>query len=201
MNRFYSTTTKKPTVIFVLGGPGSGKSTQSKFIVDKFGFVHLSAGELLRKEMNTNNSKYIQLIRQVIDDGKIVPAQITVDLLKKAMEESPTKKFIIDGFPRNFDNQYVFQNQLAEHVDVPWVLFLSCGDDEQISRIMERAKTSGRSDDNIESMRKRLVTYREKSIPIIEFYKKQGKVVEIGADKTVGEIKEEIDKVFSTLEI
>ena len=78
----------KKTVVFILGGPGSGKGTQCDLIVKKFNYVHLSAGELLREERRTPGSQYGEIIQKRIDDGKIVPSEITVSLLKRAMETS-----------------------------------------------------------------------------------------------------------------
>ncbi|ETO36623.1 hypothetical protein RFI_00439 [Reticulomyxa filosa] len=99
-------THKKPQVVFVLGGPGAGKGTQCQKIVDEFGIVHLSAGDLLREEKNSG-SKDAELINHYIAEGKIVPVEITIGLIKKAMQANMAKgkyTFVIDGFPRNHDN-------------------------------------------------------------------------------------------------
>ena len=95
----------KPAVFFVLGGPGAGKGTVCKKLVKQHGFVHLSAGDLLREERNSG-SKNADLINYYIKEGKIVPVEITVNLIKKAMEKQgwAKKKFLIDGFPRNQEN-------------------------------------------------------------------------------------------------
>jgi len=97
---------KKPQVVFILGGPGAGKGTQCQKIVEEFSFVHLSAGELLREEKKSG-SKDADLINRCMSEGKIVPVEITIKLLKKAMEMNVEKGkylFLIDGFPRNEDN-------------------------------------------------------------------------------------------------
>lgn len=86
-------------VVFVLGGPGSGKGTNCERIVKDFGYVHLSAGDLLRAE-RASGSELAEMINTYIKEGKIVPAEVTVRLLKAAMEKCETKKFLIDGFPR-----------------------------------------------------------------------------------------------------
>lgn len=88
-------------VIFVLGGPGAGKGTQSVLLAEKYGFLHLSAGDLLREERHRAGSQYGDLINSCIHDGKIVPMHITIGLLKRAMVESGRGKFLIDGFPRD----------------------------------------------------------------------------------------------------
>merc|ERR1719410_3239303 len=98
---------QKPNVVFVLGGPGAGKGTQCANLVNEFGLVHLSAGDLLRAERNSG-SKDAELINNYIKEGKIVPVAITVGLIKKAMNNLMSNEgkyvFIIDGFPRNYDN-------------------------------------------------------------------------------------------------
>lgn len=98
--------TKIPEVVFVLGGPGAGKGTQCNNIVQKYGYVHLSAGDLLREERTKPNSEFGELIESHILNGTIVPVEITCSLLDRAMQnsENPHKKFMIDGFPRNEDN-------------------------------------------------------------------------------------------------
>lgn len=96
----------KPQVLFILGGPGAGKGTICKQIVDKYGYVHLSAGDLLREERAKPGSEYGELIEHHITSGTIVPVAITCSLLERAMSNSdtPYNKFLIDGFPRNQDN-------------------------------------------------------------------------------------------------
>jgi len=94
---------KNPIVVFVLGGPGAGKGTQCQNIVQNFGFVHLSAGDLLRSEISSGSTNG-QMISTMIKNGQIVPSEVTVGLLEKAMKESGKSKFLIDGFPRNEEN-------------------------------------------------------------------------------------------------
>lgn len=97
---------QKPEVLFVLGGPGSGKGTTCSGIKKTFGCVHLSAGDLLREERANSGSEYGELIEGHIRNGTIVPVEITCSLLERAMNSSdnPHKRFLIDGFPRNQDN-------------------------------------------------------------------------------------------------
>lgn len=102
----------KPTVVFVLGGPGSGKGTQCANIVKQFNFVHLSAGDLLRAERDSG-SKHGEMINNMIKAGQIVPSEVTVSLLENAMNQSKQKKFLIDGFPRNQENNDKWQAQVT----------------------------------------------------------------------------------------
>jgi UMP-CMP kinase len=90
-------------VVFVLGGPGSGKGTNCSKLVSQYGWVHLSAGDLLREERQSG-SELAEMINTYIAEGKIVPAEVTVKLLRAAMEKSISKKFLVDGFPRDMAN-------------------------------------------------------------------------------------------------
>ena len=99
-------TMQKPEVVFILGGPGAGKGTLCHYIVEHYGYVHLSAGDLLREERAKPCSEYGELIETHIRNGTIVPVEITCSLIDRAMQtsENPHHRFLIDGFPRNQDN-------------------------------------------------------------------------------------------------
>jgi len=194
----------KPNVVFVLGGPGSGKGTQCANIVKNYGFVHLSAGDLLRGEVNSG-SENGQMIAELIKQGKIVPAEVTVGLLKAAIfrhfNESKQTRFLVDGFPRNYDNNRCWIAEMpADLVNTRFVLFMDCPEDVMLQRLMKRAETSGRIDDNIESIRKRFVTFEKESMPVVDQYDKEGKVFKIDATKdpetVFASIKVLFDKEF-----
>ena len=106
-------------VVFVLGGPGSGKGTNCSKIVELFGYVHLSAGDLLREERNSG-SELADMINTFIAEGKIVPAEITVRLLRAAMEKSGKTSFLVDGFPRDMDNLKCWEDTMGDisHVHI-----------------------------------------------------------------------------------
>merc|ERR1711881_701936 len=142
----------KPNVVFVLGAPGAGKGTQCQRIVEKFGYVHLSAGDLLRAERKTPGSEHGQVIEEHIVNGTIVPVAITCSLLERAMKESEKNDFLIDGFPRNEDNLQGWNEAVGDKVNLRFVLFLDCSENTCIERCLKRgAAGSGRSDDNEES--------------------------------------------------
>ncbi|XP_064186507.1 UMP-CMP kinase-like [Anguilla rostrata] len=183
----------KPQVIFVLGGPGAGKGTQCAKIVETYGYTHLSAGDLLRAERTREGSEFGQLIDRYIKDGRIVPVEITINLLKKAMEETiqldqEKFRFLIDGFPRNQDNLQGWNSVMDDKADVKFVLFFDCSDQVCIDRCLERGKSSGRTDDNRESLEKRIQTYLQSTRPIIELYQRQGKVRTVDASRGVDEV-------------
>jgi len=194
----------KPNVVFVLGGPGSGKGTQCANIVKNYGFVHLSAGDLLRGEVNSGSANG-QMIADIIKQGKIVPAEVTVGLLKAAIfkhfNESHKTRFLVDGFPRNDDNNRCWKAEMPpELVNTRFVLFMDCPEDVMLKRLMKRAETSGRIDDNIESIRKRFVTFEKESMPVVDLYDKEGKVFKMDATKdpegVFADIKVLFDKEF-----
>ena len=176
-----------PKVLFVLGGPGAGKGTQCALLQDNFGYTHLSAGDLLRAE-RSSGSKHGALINEYIRDGRIVPVEITVALLKRAMAESGNTKFLIDGFPRNFDNLQGWQRVVGDDAEVVGVLFYDTDEATMEARLLERGKTSGRVDDNIESIRKRFRTYHASTMPIIQYYDERGLTHQINAGKPVAEV-------------
>jgi UMP-CMP kinase len=163
----------KTTVIFVLGGPGAGKGTQCERIVKDYGFVHLSAGDLLRAERNRPESQYGELINNYMKEGAIVPMEITIALLERAMKESNAERFLVDGFPRKMDQALKFEETVVESKAV---LFMDCPEDVMLQRLLKRGETSGRVDDNLESIKKRFQTFVETSMPVVEHYEKIGKV-------------------------
>lgn len=187
-------------VVFVLGGPGAGKGTQCVKIVEKYGYVHLSAGDLLRAERSNSESKYGQLIDKHIKSGSIVPVAITCALLRKAMETSGKNNFLIDGFPRNKDNLDGWNQEMNDVADVKMVLVFNCSEDVCVNRCLERGKTSGRADDNVESLKKRIVTFNESTKPIIEHYQVLNLVQEIPAEKSPNEVFEDVQQVFDKLD-
>ncbi|XP_042354117.1 UMP-CMP kinase [Plectropomus leopardus] len=191
----------KPQVVFVLGGPGAGKGTQCSKIVENYSYTHLSAGDLLREERARDKSDVGQLIANFIKEGKIVPVEITINLLCKAMEETMQKdekkfRFLIDGFPRNEDNLEGWNRVMDGKADVKFVLFFDCSNEVCIDRCLERGKVSGRTDDNRESLAKRIQTYLLSTRPIIDLYAKQGKVRTIDASRSVDEVFADVKAIL-----
>ena len=176
-------------VIFVLGGPGAGKGTQCARLVDEYNFCHLSAGDLLRAEQNREGSEVGQLIKSFIKEGKIVPSYVTLKLLENAMQESITqnknKRFLIDGFPRQMDQAEAFDRDICQS---RFILFLDCPESTMEQRLLKRAETSGRADDNVDSIRKRFNTFVTTSMPVVDYYKQQNKVVQVDCTAPVDDV-------------
>lgn len=141
-------------------------------------------------------------INAKIAAGQLVPAEITVGCLEKAMLESflenGTTKFLIDGFPRNQDNVNVWESNMPNHT-VSCILFFDCPEEVLVGRLLERGQTSGRNDDNLDVIRKRFQTFQQESLPIVEFYESQGKVQRIRSDQSVDQVYANVEQVLQNL--
>uniref|UniRef100_A0A8D1CZZ3 Cytidine/uridine monophosphate kinase 1 n=1 Tax=Sus scrofa TaxID=9823 RepID=A0A8D1CZZ3_PIG len=179
----------RPKVVFVLGGPGAGKGTQCARIVEKYGYTHLSAGELLRDERKNPDSQYGELIEKYIKDGKIVPVEITISLLRREMDQTMAasaqkNKFLIDGFPRNQDNLQGWNKTMDGKADVSFVLFFDCNNEVmKIFTCLHGLQTA-----DGELLEKKIQTYLQSTKPIIDLYEEMGKVKKIDASKSVDEV-------------
>ena len=159
-----------------------------------FRFVHLSAGDLLREEQETK-SKDSELIKSYIKEGKIVPVEITCRLLLKAMQKKGMdKKFLIDGFPRNLDNMEGWNKVMSGHANVKQVLFFDTSEEVMLQRIMKRAETSGRADDNVETAKKRFRTFNEETMKVINIYDGKKIVWKIDATQGIDEVYQDVKK-------
>lgn len=185
---------KDVNVTFVLGPPGAGKGTQCKKICANKDYIHLSAGDLLRAERNNPSSKEGSLIDNCIKEGKIVPVEITLSLIKKAMLASaPTKNFLIDGFPRNQDNLDGWNTHMKS-INIQMVLVFECPKDVCMTRALGRGEN--RTDDNVQSYNKRYNTFLKETVPIIEYYKQQNLVRSVNSLPGVEEVFREVLKVL-----
>lgn len=185
-------------IYFVLGGPGSGKGTFCTNIVKKYPerFAHLSAGDLLRKfnkehdpaSCTETESERFRIIDQCIKEGLIVPAEITISLILEEVNKSKIRCFLIDGFPRNKDNYegWVTLSAKYSNISVARVLFLNCSEETMLQRIYKRAGESEekRVDDNIEAFKKRINTFVNETMPIVQMYEGLGMVLRLDSEKT-----------------
>lgn len=178
-------------VAFVLGGPGSGKGTQSAKLVEEFGVVHMSAGDLLRAHMKSGSPEG-QMVAEMIANGQIVPSSVTVSLLQSAMDVSGKFQFLIDGFPRNEENRAAFEEQTG--IEPKFVLFFDCPEEVMEQRLLGR--NEGRTDDNIETIRKRFRVFIEQSMPVVQHYEATGRVARINADRPAEEVYKEVRRAF-----
>ena len=154
--------------------------------------AHLfSAGDLLRTFVKSGTPEGNE-VAEMMQQGKIVPSEVTVNLLKQAMIDSGSKKFLIDGFPRNLENRDTFLKVVGH--DCSFVLFFDCPEDVLEKRLLNRAE--GRADDNIETIKKRFKTYEDQTMPVIEHYRGMDKVKHIKTDVTIDEVFEKVSAIF-----
>lgn len=177
--------------IVLFGPPGAGKGTQAQFLIDKYQLVHLSTGDLFRKNIG-EGTELGKLAKSYMDKGELVPDQVTVDMLKDAVEsnKSGAKGFIFDGYPRNTLQAEVLDTFLNEmQLPVTVALALEVEDEILVERILKRGETSGRSDDtSVETIRERIRVYYENTAILKDYYQKQGKLAVVNGLGTIEEI-------------
>lgn len=186
--------------IVLFGPPGSGKGTQAQNLISKFNLKQISTGDLFRFNIK-NETELGKLAKSYMDKGELVPDQVTIDMLIEELRKpTETQGFIFDGFPRTaFQTEAledIIKDVLNSQIDI--CLSLVVEDEILVKRLLERGKTSGRTDDSNEDIIKnRIKEYYAKTAEVAELYKKQGKYVEING---VGEIAEIAEKLFTEVE-
>jgi UMP-CMP kinase len=182
----------KTTVVFVLGGPGSGKGTQCSKLVSEFSDIaHFSAGDLLRAHVKSGSEEGNK-VAEMMQQGQIVPSSVTVGLLQEAKKSSTKTKFIIDGIPRNLENQNAFE--VCTGRDCDFVMFFDCPEEVMEQRLLGR--NEGRADDNIETIKKRFKVFVESSMPVIEHYSKLDKLYKIMATRSPEDVYTDVRRLF-----
>jgi len=187
-----------PEVVFVLGGPGCGKGTFSERIVQQFGYKHLSAGDLLRAERQRPGSAVGELIESRIKEGKLVPSEVTVGLVEQEMRNQGWEggKYLVDGFPRSPDNSATWESMLGGKTRLRFCLVIECSEECMERRLLHRGQTSGRSDDNIETIRKRFKTFQEESVPVIEKFERDNLVRKVNSEPGIDAVWHEVVAIF-----
>ncbi|MDI9545921.1 MAG: adenylate kinase [Bacteroidota bacterium] len=161
--------------IVIFGGPGSGKGTQSALIAEKYNLIHLSTGDLLRDEA-ASGSELGKLIHSFIDKGNLVPDQLMLDILSRTIDNLNGKKGVIfDGFPRTIAQAEALDEILEKRNEkLNLLLHLKVADEILQERMLFRSKTSGRSDDTLETIKKRIDIYHQVTAPVIDYYRHRG---------------------------
>lgn len=179
--------------VVIFGAPGSGKGTQSERIIEEFGLDHISTGEVLREEIKNETDLGI-IAKGYIERGQLVPDELIIDILAKTLDNKKGSKGVIfDGFPRTIPQAIALKKMLNERgTDVTVMINLHVEEDELIKRLLERGKASGRSDDNLETIKSRLEVYHTQTEPLADYYIKEGKHRAI---KGLGSIDEIFDKI------
>ncbi|KAI1291704.1 Adenylate kinase isoenzyme 1 [Halotydeus destructor] len=154
-------------VIFIIGGPGSGKGTQCALMIEKYGFCHLSTGDLLREEVNSGSERG-QKLNAIMQSGQLVALADVLAMLKDAIDKNTEAKgFLIDGYPRELEQALEFEKTVTK---CQGILYFDCSDETMVKRLVSRGLTSGRVDDNEETIKKRLATFHTYTQPILDHY-------------------------------
>ena len=186
--------------IIICGAPGCGKGTQSDLIVEKYGLKHLSTGDLLRSEIAEKSALGIEA-ESFISKGNLVPDKMIFDILSKAIAEQTKNSngIILDGFPRNVAQAEALEELMASlKKEITVLLDMNVDNQELITRLLKRGETSGRCDDNMETIKKRLEVYQTKTAPVSDYYKNKNKYAAINGMGTIDEIFSRISGVIDS---
>jgi adenylate kinase len=180
--------------LILFGPPGSGKGTQSDKLVEKFGWIHLATGNLLRAEIDNATQLGLEA-KAFMDKGQLVPDEVVIGMIGSALDANPAAKgFLFDGFPRTVAQAEALDALLAgKSSEITLVLALQVGQEELVARLLNRGKTSSRSDDRDETViRKRLVEYENKTAMVADYYAQFDKVAKVKGEGSINDIFESL---------
>ena len=188
--------------VVLLGPPGSGKGTQSKFLVEKFGFIQISTGDLLRDQVQQKDSSMGKEISEIMKNGELVPDEIVIKLIIEKISIFKEENIIFDGFPRNINQAKVLDESLEKiSVSLDKAVFINVDYEILKERIISRINESGyenkRSDDNVQTLVKRIDVYKKNTLPIVKYYEEKGILTEINGMLKIEEVSQQILKIIS----
>lgn len=186
--------------LVIFGAPGSGKGTQSDLLVQKYGFKHISTGDVLRSEIKKGSELGVTA-QGYIDHGQLIPDELMINILAATYDSLlPCDGVIFDGFPRTIPQAEALKTMLAtRQTEVAGMLELNVPEEMLMERLINRGKTSGRADDNAETIQKRLTVYREQTAPLIAWYEKEGKRHTVKGYGSLEEINQALCEVIDSL--
>jgi len=187
--------------IVLFGKPGAGKGTQAEFLKGKYNLTHLSTGDIFRFNIK-NNTELGQLAQTYMDKGDLVPDEVTIKMLESEVNKNPQSSgFLFDGFPRTLAQADALDKFLiSKGQSITATVALEANDEILVQRLLERGKTSGRPDDqDEEKIRNRYQEYNEKTAPLMDYYKTQGKFFAVDGIGTIEEVTERLSKVIDNL--
>lgn len=185
----------------IFGAPGSGKGTQSDKIIEKYGFFHISTGDVLRDHMR-RGTELGKVAENYISQGKLIPDDLMIDILRQHINSHPEAKngIVFDGFPRTIEQAKELNKFLKElDTEIHGVLGLEVAEDELLTRLVKRGELSGRSDDNPETIKKRLEVYHQSTLPLKDFYTKTGHYHKIEGHGSIDDIFSKISSHIDTI--
>ena len=178
---------ENPCYICIIGGPGSGKTTQSRFIYELFDFVHLSTGQILRQSVAAKKLPNWENVQKRMNEGKSIDSDIVLKLLRDAIDRQKEKHIVMDGFPINEENFEAWNMNIKEKLDA--IFYFEITEDEMKKRLLKRNE---REDDNEISVRERIRTFNYETKPLIEYFRNKGKVTIFDGMKTKEELNAEL---------
>ena len=186
-----------PLNVLLLGPQGAGKGTQAKRISAEYGTPHIASGEILRAEMDAG-TELGRRIKPIYDAGELVPDDLMIELIRERLSQPDAEGgFVLDGFPRTLEQADALDDMLLEIGSPLDVVFdLQIDEPTTVLRLLGRAEEEGRSDDTPEAIAKRLELFRDATMPVIEHYRAQGKVVGVHAAGTVNQVFNEIQEAL-----
>jgi len=187
--------------IVLFGKPGAGKGTQAEFLKEKYNLTHLSTGDIFRFNIK-NDTELGKLAKTFMDKGDLVPDEVTIQMLQSEVDKNPNSAgFLFDGFPRTIAQAEALDSFLAsKKQEITATVALEADDNILVQRLLERGKTSGRPDDqDEEKIRNRYQEYNEKTAPLMEYYKNQGKFHAVNGIGSILEVNERLNFVFDNL--
>ena len=187
--------------IVIFGAPGAGKGTQSDKMIEKYGLGHISTGDVLRNEIK-NNTELGKTAKQFIDQGQLIPDELMIDILASVYDSFGKEHagVIFDGFPRTIPQDEALKKMLAERGHgIAAMIELFVPEDELMNRLILRGQQSGRSDDNEETIKKRLNVYHNQTAPLIDWYENEGLHYHIDGLGTIDDIFGRISAVIDRL--
>ena len=184
--------------LIIFGPPGAGKGTQASLIAKQLKLIHLSSGELLRQELK--KGELGNRIRKYQDAGKLVPDSLIIEMIEKAAKKNiKGAGFIFDGYPRTIKQSKALDKFLKENkTALNLVLNLKLSESAALKRMILRGKTSGRSDDNLKTIKNRFKVYRAQTKPLLDYYQKQKKITNIDGRPNIEAIFKEITTILKT---
>lgn len=181
----------------MLGPQGSGKGTQASRISATYGVAHIATGDMLRLAI-ADGTDLGRRIAPIYDRGELVPDELMIELIRERLRADDTVEgFVLDGFPRTMAQARALDAMLAGlGRELSVVFALQVSDEVCVERLLRRAELEGRPDDTEEAILRRLRLYHEETEPLVEYYRAQGHLVGIHADRTVDEVFEEIQQTL-----
>jgi len=183
--------------IALFGPPGAGKGTQSEFLIKKYKLFYISTGDMLRKELKVKSKLGLEA-KAIIEQGGLVSDEIIVQIIEKTIKDNPDANgFLFDGFPRTYIQAYILEGLMIKlNTSLNCLINIDVPEEESIKRLLNRGKTSGRSDDNEKVIKNRLKEYKEKTLPVLNFYKEKGNYIRVDGTKTIEEVTKDIDLII-----